>query len=104
MTSNDFIANIPEHPDASDFFNLTVIYANDGRMPVRWINLYGTHPYERANNTKGRKEGSRYLGRVLIAFSMIANEKPQLSVAAANAIKEPRTRCYQLWVDLYDLI
>ena len=73
-------------------------------MPARWFNLYGTHPEDRADNTKGRKEGSTYLGRVLLAFSLVANERPQLNAGQANPIKEPKSMMYQLWVDLYDLI
>ena len=45
-------------------------------MPPQWINIYGTKPLERSNRTKNRKEGSSFLGRVLIAFSMITNERP----------------------------
>ena len=46
-------------------------------MPVRWINLYGTNPDKRGDsNTKGRWEGSSYLGRVMIAFSIIPTERP----------------------------
>jgi len=59
---------------------------------------------ERSGRTKGRKEGSTYLGRVLIAFNMTSNEKPQLNQGQANAIKEPKIRHYQLWIDLYSLI
>ena len=104
LFANTFIANIPEHPDATDPFNLTKLQANDGRMAPRWVNLYGTHPDDRADNTKGRKEGSSFLGRVLLAFSLVANERPQLNAGQASAIKEPKTMAYQLWVDLYDLV
>jgi hypothetical protein len=48
----------------------------DGRMKPRWINLYGTPPQERSSKTKSKKEGSQWLGRILIALNMVANEKP----------------------------
>lgn len=104
LSSNTFLANIPEQPGPSDSFNLSKLFASDRRMPPRWINLYGTRPEERSGRTKGRKEGSQYLGRVLMAFSLISNERPQLAAGAGTAFKEPKTRHYQLWVDLYELI
>ena len=44
------------------------------------------------------------MGRVLIAFSLVGNERPQLNAGQANPIKEPKSMLYQLWIDLYDLI
>ena len=41
---------------------------------------------------------------MLVAFSLISNERPQLAAGTADPIKEPKTRHYQLWVDLYELI
>ena len=76
MTPNVFLANIPEHPGPTDNFNLTKLLAMDGKMPARWINLYGTQPLERSNRTKSLKWGSQFLGRVLIAFTLIPNERP----------------------------
>ena len=73
-------------------------------MPCRWFNLYGTDPAERTGRTRGRKEGSQYLGRVLVAFSIYSSERPQLANIAANPVRPPKSRTYQLWVDLYDLI
>ena len=45
-------------------------------MPVRWINLYGTDPDKRTDKTKGKWEGSSFLGRVMIAFSIIPADRP----------------------------
>lgn len=104
LKANTFIASIPEHPDALDQFNLTKLMTQDGRMKARWFNLYGTHPLDRGNNTKGKKEGSRYLGRVLIAFNLVSNDRPQLMSQIGNAITEPKTMKYQLWVDLYHFV
>jgi hypothetical protein len=50
-------------------------------MRARWFNLYGTHPLERSSKTTGRREGSTYLGRVLIAFNLVSNDRPQLAVS-----------------------
>lgn len=76
LLSNTFVANIPEQPDESDSFNLSKLFASEGRMPVRWINLYGVHPDNRSGRTKGLREGTEYLGRVLLAFSLISSERP----------------------------
>ena len=59
-------------------------------MPVRWVNLYGTEPDKRSDNTKGKKEGTSYLGRVMIAFSIIPAERPQLMAQLANQMREPK--------------
>lgn len=80
VTRNVYIANIPEHPNQTDLFNITQLMANDGRMTKRWMNLYGTEPLERSDRTKRKKEGTAYLGRVLVSLTMLSNEKPQLSV------------------------
>lgn len=85
-------------------FNLTQLMANDGRMPTRWVNLYGTQPLERSERTKRRKEGSSYLGRVLFRFDIVANNNPQLSTLESSAYKLPRFREYRLWVDVFDLV
>jgi hypothetical protein len=66
LFANTHIANIPEHPSEFDFFNISKLLAQDGRMTSRWINLYGTLPVYRSKRTDGRREGSAYLGRVLL--------------------------------------
>jgi len=73
-------------------------------MPARWINLYGTIPSERSAKTKGLREGTSFLGRVLLSMSMNPNEWPTLSVTNSGPLKEPKTANYQLWVDLYEWI
>ena len=90
LSANQFIANIPESPSQFDFFNLSKLLCSDGRMPAKWVNLYGISPNERSPRTRGKKEGSSYLGRVLIAFSLIPNEAPQLCLQSGNPIKEPK--------------
>jgi hypothetical protein len=78
LSANMFIANIPEHPSQTDLFNISKLMAQDGRMTARWINLYGTRPLERSKRTRGKKEGSQYLGRIIVAINMVTNERPQL--------------------------
>lgn len=102
--ANIFIANIPEHPQAGDNFNISKLLSQDGRMSARWINLYGTHPLERSPRTRGRKEGSQWLGRVLLAFNVVTNERPMLMSQQCNALKEPKNGCFQIWIDLYYII
>ena len=104
LKQNMYIANIPEHPSMSDCFNLTKLLAQDGSMPCRWFNLYGTEPLERSSKTRSRTQGSQYLGRWLVAFSLISNDRPQLKNDQTNPMREPNTRSYQLWVDMYDLV
>lgn len=76
----------------------------DGRMPARWINLYGTLPSERTPGTKGLREGTSFLGRVLLSFTMNPNEYPNLACMTSSPLKEPKTANYLLWVDLYEWI
>jgi hypothetical protein len=90
LSANVFIANIPEHPCEYDYFNLTKLLSTDGRMSPKWINLYGSPLDERNANTKGRREGSAYLGRVLLSFSLIPHERPALQASGSNSIKAPR--------------
>lgn len=104
LKANVFIASIPEHPDPLDQFNLTKLMTQDGRMKARWINLYGLHPLDRKSNTKGKKEGSAWLGRVLIAFNMVSNDRPQLQSQVGSQINEPKTLDYKIWVDLYKIV
>ena len=49
---------------------------SDGRMPSRWINIYGPEPSLRGVRTKGRSEGSCWLGRVLLSFNLISFDQP----------------------------
>lgn len=94
LSPNMFIANVPEQPDAADNFNITVLQAADGRMKARWINLYGIIPTERTSRTRGMKEGSQWLGRILIAFNIVSTERPQLMTQVANPIKPPKQGFY----------
>lgn len=73
---NTFLANIPEHPNNTDIFNISKLLAQEGTMGVRWINLYGTKPMERSGRTKSLREGTQYLGRILMNMKLIPNERP----------------------------
>jgi len=85
--ADDFIANIPEFPAPNDFFNITKLISLGGRMPAKWINLYGIPPWERntiGTNIKHPKEGTAYLGRILLSFTLLANEKPVYTTVPCN--------------------
>jgi hypothetical protein len=89
--SDVFIANIPEFAVSTDFFNLSKLISIGGRMPAKWINLYGIPPCDRntgfiANFVKRRQpqEGTWFMGRILISFALLPNEKPSYSVAPCN--------------------
>ena len=58
-------------------------------MPPRWINIYGPEPKNRGIRTKGRIEGSSWLGRILLAFNIMPFDQPSLSIQSANILKEP---------------
>jgi hypothetical protein len=78
LSSNYFIASIPEHPGQHDPFNITVIHKQSSERSTgsRWINLYGPDPKDRGPRTKGRRDGSMWLGRVLMGFNIQMKEKP----------------------------
>jgi hypothetical protein len=46
-------------------------------MTPRWFNLYGPHPNDRErirDKIKGRREGSYWLGRILIAMNLVPSD------------------------------
>lgn len=86
--ADDFIANIPEFPQPNDYFNITKLVSIGGRMPAKWINLYGILPKERNGVVKKIQhptEGTAYLGRVLLSFSLLPNENPVYTVMPCNS-------------------
>jgi len=79
MSSDTFIANVPEYPSPQDMFNLSKLLSREGKMKSTWFNLYGVKPMDGgwfASNNGSKKEGSTFLGRVLIQSSLSPNEKP----------------------------
>jgi hypothetical protein len=42
-----FIANVPEYPSAFDFFNISKLMTNEGKLRATWFNLYGVPPLEK---------------------------------------------------------
>ena len=92
--ANMYIANIPEHPQAGDNFNISKLLTMDGGMKTRWFNLYGTNPKERSSRTKSLREGTCYLGRVLINIRIVSTERPQFSSLVTNKLKEPKRGCF----------
>ena len=64
-------------------------------MTPRWFNLYGPHPLDRAtklDKVRGRREGSYWLGRVLMAMNLVPSEAPvKNSQGAPIPLSEPKT-------------
>lgn len=105
--SDQFIANIPEYPSHFDYFNLSKLLSMDGKMKCSWINTYGVHPADRSyfkQVNSAKKEGTSFLGRVLIQMTLTPNDKPALARSIAHHPKEPTNGKFQLWVDSYDLV
>ena len=100
-TSTELLANVPEVPEATDFFNISKLQGNDGRMALRWFNLYGTKPKDRSMfftpSTAYYLEGPSYMGRVLLSMSINPYEKPKLGKGSSSVSKEPTTAYYTLY-------
>ena len=58
---------------------------------------------DRGPRTKGRREGSCWLGRVLLSFNLQPNESPEYSSQTCNPLKEPKADKYTVFVDLYSV-
>lgn len=102
FSSDDFIANMPEFPSENDYFNISKLLAIEGRLKPTWINLYGIHPdgnliffifcIDRGwfvTKSYNKKEGSVFLGRVLITMQLLPHERPSLMVQSSTPVKEP---------------
>lgn len=104
---DDFIANIPELQSTNDFFNLSKLIAMGGRMPSKWINLYGIPDWERNSTFKAKvvhpKEGTWYMGRILLSFSLIPHEVPMCGTIPCNQFYEQDPQSYNLFCDIYQL-
>jgi hypothetical protein len=90
-SADEFIANIPEFSVPNDYFNISKLISMGGRMPAKWINLYSIPPWERNNGFMNNfvkirhpKEGTFFMGRVLLSFSLLPNEKPAFCVMPCN--------------------
>ncbi len=106
--ADKFIANVPEFSVPNDYFNISKLMSISGRMPAKWINLYGIPPMERNDQISGGKRkhprsGTAYLGRVLISFSLLANPKPTVQTLPCNPFHEPDTLTYRLFADVYEI-
>lgn len=89
-SSDQFIGNIPEVPKHNDFFNITKLISMGGRMAAKWINIYCIPPPERNKGLQidkilHPKEGTAFVGRVLLSFSCIPNESPSFCVSPCNS-------------------
>ena len=105
--SDEFIANIPEFPMQNDFFNISKLMSMGGRMAAKWINLYSVPAWER-NSSFGKKkkhpkEGTHFMGRVLLSFSLLPSEHPKVATLPCNPFYEPDTQPYRVFCDIYEL-
>jgi hypothetical protein len=106
-TSVELLANIPEIPRHDDSFNISKLQGNEGRMQSRWFNLYGTLPEDRSMfftpATSYYLEGNAFIGRVLISMNINPCEKPVLTKASANLLREPQITDYVLTCEPYEI-
>ena len=104
---DDFIANIPEVQNNNDFFNLSKLVSMGGRMPAKWINLYGIPDKERntgfGSKIKHPKEGTAFMGRIMLSFSLLPQEVPFCSTIPCNQFYEQDPQSYVLYCDIYQL-
>ena len=104
---DDFIANIPEVQNNNDFFNLSKLVSMGGRMPAKWVNLYGIPEEERNSTFKAKvvhpKEGTAYMGRIMLSFSLLSAEVPVCSTLPCNPFHEQDPQTYNLYCDIYTL-
>lgn len=104
-----FIANIPEFQKHNDFFNISKLISLGGKLPAKWINLYSIPPHERnpdvslSKKIKHPKEGTYFMGRILLSISLIASENPKFQLAQTQPFIDPDTQTYALFCDIYEL-
>ena len=73
-------------------------------MRPKWVNLYGVSIKDRDVKTANSPMTSSFMGRILMSFHLVPNERPQLQSGGGQPSEEPNVSVYQLWVDMYDLI
>lgn len=87
QAADQFIGGLPEFTTKNDFFNISKLISIGGRMPAKWINVYCIPPLERNTaftKIKHPKEGTAFMGRALISFQLLPNEKPAFCVSNCN--------------------
>lgn len=108
IAADELLANIPEIPESTDFFNISKLQGNQGRMPARWYNLYGTKPQNRSRfatpSTAYYLEGPSFLGRALISMNINPHERPRLGKGNSNLSKKPEEMQYKMYVDLNEIV
>jgi len=103
---DEFFGNLPEVPSPNDYFNISKLVSLGGRIPAKWINLYSIPPKERNKLGKKKKhprEGTYFMGRILISFAVLANEKPKVATVPTNPFYDPETQAYRLFCDIYEV-
>jgi len=75
-----------------------------GRMPAKWVNLYGIPEEERNSTFKAKvvhpKEGTAYMGRIMLSFSLISAEFPICATVPTNPFYEQDPQSYNLFCDI----
>ena len=72
---DEFLANIREHPSATDEMNIATLHSKEGNMDATWFNIYGIRP-EELESGMSRLHSSAFLGRVLMSLHLQQNERP----------------------------
>ena len=74
-STDEFLANIREHPSASDEMNIATLHSREGKMDPTWFNLYGIRPKELTSEVS-RMHSSAFMGRILMSLHLQQNERP----------------------------
>ena len=77
--SEVFLANVPELPSAGDVMNIATLHSKEGTMNPTWFNMYGIRPRD-LKSGMSLLHSSSFMGRVLMSFHLIPNERPLLSI------------------------
>ena len=70
MPTDEFMANVPEQPSATDVMNIAALHSKEGRMDPTWFNMYGVRPKEWRSGMS-RLHASAFMGRVLMSLHLI---------------------------------
>ena len=98
----NFMANIPEKPNDSDFANIASLIPMEGKMEPRWVNLYGIYHSEKQPNFP--QGNSSFLGRLLMSLTISENDKPLFAIQTTVGQSEPETGKYILYMDAYEMV
>ena len=72
-------------------------------MDPTWFNMYGIRPME-FKSGMSRLHSSSYVGRVLMSFHLLPNDRPVLSISSGSTAGKDNSVPYNLWIDVFDLV